>query len=271
MTSSRYNRSKYRNWLRQLLPAGLIGPARWLRDRLTPQGRMRRWLEANYGAVLLQPSSVTWPDRHPELFAIARERLAGIAAPQILSFGCSTGDEVFTLAEYLPAARIDAIDINPRSIAIAERARRAAGIGAMRFLCQDAPPHEAATYDAIFCLSVLRHGRLDAERPASCASIMPFARFAQTIAALDHTLKPGGLLFVWGSNFRFADTAVAHNFRVIATPGKGPHAGALYGADDMLLPERTNADFVFEKLSGKASGHSSTDAATSAVARDLSP
>ena len=70
---------------------------------------------------LLQPWPVTAPDRHPALFALAAERLAGTAEPRILSFGCSTGEEPITLARYLPQARIDGLDINPRNVAEARR------------------------------------------------------------------------------------------------------------------------------------------------------
>ena len=210
-----------------MVPAQLIPLARWLRDRLTPQGRMRRRLETEHSQFLLQPSPLTWADRHPELFGLARERLADNPAVRVLSFGCSTGEEALTLAQYLPSARIDAVDINPRSIAQARREKARLGNASVHFACAGQPPHELAVYDAVFCLSVLRHGQLDAERPANCAEIRPFARFAETIAAFDRALKPGGLLFLWGSNFRFADTSVAARYRVVEVAGKKPHAGAV--------------------------------------------
>jgi SAM-dependent methyltransferase len=234
--------------VKRWLPSSLIGSLRWLRDRLTPQGRMLRWLERNHGQLLMQPSPTTWQNRHPKLFEIARERLAGRSGARVLSYGCSTGEEAFTLADCLPLATIDAIDINPRSIAIARRNRANGKFASVQFICSGSPPQVESTYDAIFCLSVLRHGQLDAERPGSCAQFMPFSLFAETIEALDRSLKPDGLLFLWGCNFRFADTPNAKAFRAVEVPGNRPQTGAYYGPDNALLPIDAQADFVFEKL-----------------------
>lgn len=215
---------------------------------------MRVALERRHGEKLLQPWPVTCADRHPELFAAVRDRLGDRTASRVLSYGCSTGEEAFTLAGYLPDATFDAIDINPRCIAAAERARSKAGVTAIRFICASSPPPQAAAYDAIFCLSVLRHGRLDAERPASCEKIMPFARFADLVSAFDLALKPGGLLVLWGCNFRFADTPLAAGYRLISVPGKPAQQGAFFGPDDRLLQIATYGEFMFEKIAGPAGG-----------------
>jgi chemotaxis methyl-accepting protein methylase len=52
----------------------------------------------------------TAPNRYPEIFAAAVA--AAAAARRILSFGCSTGEECVSLAEYFPKAEI----IGPTSI-----------------------------------------------------------------------------------------------------------------------------------------------------------
>jgi hypothetical protein len=96
-------------------------------------------------------------------------------------------------------------------------------------------------------LSVLRHGELDAFLPKSCEAILPFARFAQTLAAFDAILEPGGLLFIWGSNFRFADSDLASRYTAIPVPGAPPHVGPTYGPDNRLIDCAGNALFVFRK------------------------
>lgn len=226
---------------------GLVALVRLARALATPLGRGRlraRWR----GAALLQPATFTRMDRHPALFAIVRDHLAGAPAPRLLSFGCSTGEEAFTLARYLPAAAIDAIDANPACIAKARRTATGACPGRIRFACADAPDAFAPQrYDAVLCLSVLRHGDLDIEQPERCTALLPFARFAATVDALDRCLVPGGLLILWGCNFRFADTATAAHYRPVPSPGAKAQTGPFYGPDDRRLAATHYAEFAFVK------------------------
>lgn len=227
----------------------LVAGVRFVRALATPIGRGRLRARSG-GAHLFQPATLTRMDRHPVLFALAARQLAGCAVPRLLSFGCSTGEEAFTLARYLPHATIDAIDANPACIARARRAAaRSADAARIRFACADAPAALAGEgYEAVFCLSVLRHGDLDAWQPSQCTALMPFARFAAAIEALDRVLRPGGLLILWGCNFRFEDSALAPRYRVLPTPGMRVQPGPFYGPDDGLLPDAATTCFAFVKL-----------------------
>lgn len=222
--------------------------ARGLRRVVLPGARAIARLEREHADRLLQPSPFTRFDRHPALFAFVRERLAERSEPHLLSYGCSTGEEPITLARYFPQARIDAVDINPRSLAIARRRAARAGCPGIAFQLSGEPPSGPACYDAVFCLSVLRHGDLDAHRPASSAALFPFARFEEVVAGLDRRLKPGGLLVIWGSNYRLTDSALAHRYRSLAVPGIRPQGGAFYGSDERRIDEAGWTRFVFEKL-----------------------
>ena len=84
----------------------------WRRGLFEFGRRLRRPVEGRF-----QPYAYTLPDRYPWLFDFAAERLGRIAAPRLLSFGCSRGDEVFSLARRLPRATIKGIDIDLRNIA----------------------------------------------------------------------------------------------------------------------------------------------------------
>jgi hypothetical protein len=44
---------------------------------------------------------------------------------------------------------------------------------------------------------------------------MRFADFERTVADLDRCLKPGGLLFLHTTNFRFSETATASGFDTV--------------------------------------------------------
>jgi hypothetical protein len=200
-------------------------------------------------------SAVPARDRHghPALFDLVATRLTSHLTPRLLSFGCSTGEEAFTLAHHLPAATIDAIDANPACIAQARRHADRLHSKWTRFLCADSPDAFApARYDAVFCLSVLRHGDLESHRPDRCTHLLPFARFAVAVEALDNCLLPGGLLILWGCNFRFTDTVTAARYRTIASPGAKSQPGPFYGANDRLLPDDTYAAFVFVKAGDRS-------------------
>src|SRR5579862_8906410 len=53
---------------------------------------------------LFQYRSLTRTDRYPEIFGFVRTQLPPSA--RLLSFGCATGEEVFSLRTYFPAAVI---------------------------------------------------------------------------------------------------------------------------------------------------------------------
>ncbi len=215
--------------------------------RLITAGRMA-WLLARFGGGrLMQPSTVTSANRHPELFDHVRQALADVAAPSVLSFGCSTGEEVFTLGAMMPDGHVRGIDINRACIRQAQRRLAAADNGRLSFArAASAAGEPTAGYDAIFALSVLRHGRLEADQPEDCSAILPFARFARSIADLDRCLKPGGLLVVWGSHFRLCDTDVQPRYAVeLARPY--PPALPVYGADNRRLADPGLEQIVFRK------------------------
>lgn len=160
-----------------------------------------------------QPYNHTLPDRYPWLFEFAARELT----PQdlnILSFGCSRGDEVFTLRRYFPLAALRGIDVDARNIATCRA--RAGSDARMSF-------HTAATthgepsnaFDAIFCLAVLVLGDLTTRDAKRCDPYLRFADFESVVSDFARCLKPGGLLFIHTSNFRFGDTAVARDFDVV--------------------------------------------------------
>jgi hypothetical protein len=190
---------------------------------------------------LFQPYIVTGLDRYPALFGFAREQLSSRTHLKILSFGCSTGEEVVTLRQYFPHAAIKGIDINPYNIATS-RARQEADAKVRFEVAGTTRAEPAETYDAIFCLAVLRHGKLNRPKIRRCDHLIRFGMFEETIADFARCIKAGGLLFIAHSNFRLADTAVSDQFEV---------AYEEHSPDDLATPifDRKN-----ERLSDSASG-----------------
>ena len=101
-----------------------------------------------------QAETASREDRYPELFAECQKRLAPLLNPRILCFGCSTGEEVFTLARYLPQAEITGVDINPWCLKQCTRTNRN---DRLRFLHRNSAEFARADgFDAIFCMAVFQ-------------------------------------------------------------------------------------------------------------------
>jgi SAM-dependent methyltransferase len=157
--------------------------------------------------------SHTLPDRYPWLFQFAAAQLPAGGAPQILSFGCSRGDEVFALRTYLPEAQIKGIDVDPANIAQCEQRAAEQGLRAIRFATASSTADEPDSYyDAIFCLAVLCLGDLTTNGAQHSDPQLYFHDFEATVADFSRCLKPSGLLLLHTTNFRFCDTVVAKDF-----------------------------------------------------------
>jgi SAM-dependent methyltransferase len=176
------------------------------------QKRLQRTFQKSLPALLPgihQISAKTAFDRYPQIFAGAA--LAAPNARRILSFGCSTGEECATLKMYFPQATVVGADVNPVSLC---KARWRYGNDSVSFAyASDLGLKLRAPFDAIFCLTVLRDTRLDAE--ASIRETYPFDRFDERVALLHSLLVPGGLLVFYGNMYRFSDTSVAKEYESV--------------------------------------------------------
>ena len=247
------NRSPTKNlrWKAKLkkLP-GLVPLVRLCKLIGNPQYRSEWRLKHNGPHNLFQPYGTTFVDRYPRIFTFVKDQLANATSPRLLSFGCSTGEEVFTLRRYFSNAEIVGIDINPRSIAHCRKQLLKQNDPRIRFELSNSPDTEPqAYYDAIFCMAVLRHGDLGASGAVNCEHLISFADFEKTVTALCRCLKPGGYLSIMHSNFRFSDTAVAQGFETVLRSEKRASRNdtPIYGADNHLLPNVVYHEMVFRK------------------------
>jgi len=184
-----------------------------------------------------QPYNHTLPNRYPWLFQFARMCLGNKQGLRILSFGCSRGEEVFSLRSYFPDAAIKGIDIDPRNIAYClARARRGESAGVTFAAAATTEAEREESYDAIVCLAVLCHGDLTATGARHCDPLLRFEDFERMVADFARCLKPGGLLLLHATNFRFCDTSTSRNFDPVLEADPGQLApDALFDRDNKLM------------------------------------
>lgn len=219
--------------LLRIIPGGRRA-ALWLRDHIDPQARSVARLAAAAPDGLFQPLAETSANRYPAIFACVANALANCPAPRILSYGCSTGEEAFSLATLMPQAQVTGIDINPHNIAVARRRAAAITGNAPHFICAGTPEILTnATFDAIFCMAVTRHATLEAEQPLDCSPWLRFDRFDALMQQFNRLLVPGGILAIWNSHFRFGDSSVAGAYAPIFRRAIDPYNPPLYyGVDN---------------------------------------
>ena len=203
-------------FIRQKIKVGRKRNAVWVRifdvARLMPsaEGRSRLWTLALHRSQIHQTSPQTAEERYPELFELAKHQLP--AAMRILSFGCSTGEELISLRRRFPRATITGAEINSRSRRIAkQRLRRDNAIEVV-------PPAAIdGDFDVIFALAVFQrdpHKIIEME-VANLAPFYPFVRFDRTLCDLVNRLRPGGLLCVANAQYRVEDSSAADRLQPV--------------------------------------------------------
>ncbi len=214
----------------------------WLRQMIVDRNfRETARLRASPPTGLFQPSGYTKADRHPGLFSFVRESVGDGPDRELLSFGCSTGEEVFSLRRYFAEGRITGVDISPRRIRACQRqARRFGADPAIRFaVAASATGFAPQSFDVVFANSVLRHGDL-AAAPPRCDHRIRFDDFERVASGLAGCVKPGGLLVIRHANFGFSDVAAATDFTPIHHMRRDPKT-PLYDATNRLAPSEVEA------------------------------
>jgi hypothetical protein len=198
-----------------------------------------------------QGPTTTSPDRYPLLFAQCRAALGSLSRPRILSFGCSTGEEVFSLRQYLPHAEIVGVEINRWCL---EQCTLRSPDDRMHFLHRDSPEFaQSRDFDAIFALAVFQRSenRRDHRDDAAygITSGFTFDRFEQELLILDAKLKMGGLFFIDHADFALDSTALGSRYQPLSFAGNQVvNARPLYGPDGRVVGREQSLPRVYVKL-----------------------
>lgn len=160
-----------------------------------------------------QKSHATHYDRYPEIFSKVSSLFYNKENKNILSFGCSYGDEILALKElYFKESNIDGVDINP--IIVRDTKLRTFGIANNVMEYQSFALDNETKYDCIFAMSVFCRWE-DTEFTDNCAKIYSFDEFEHGIKLLDSKLNVDGVLVIYNSNFCLDDSVIGRNYRHI--------------------------------------------------------
>lgn len=200
---------------------------------------------------LFQPFNDTADDRYPEIFSWLAQAVEGSDRLSVLSFGCSTGAEVFSLRRYLPSADILGLDISRGNVSDCNRRLRRAPDPHIRFVhAGDTSGLDAGSLDIALCMAVFRHGGLARAGTVSCDHLISFHQFESTISDIDRCLRPGGYLAVEHSNFRFDDTSVADKYDCALTIVRPQDPKTpLFDRSNQLVPAGSYGKVIFRKRS----------------------
>lgn len=152
-------------------------------------------------------------DRYPVIFNLTKEYfLQTQKAPTILSYGCSTGEECFSLRNYFPASTIFGLDIDEKNIEIATKKKLDNKINF--FHSNPRNLKSSGPYDLIFCMSVLCRWP-DTQNTDDASAHFSFENFESSLTEICKNLNSKGLLIIYNANYRFGDSKLAEGFTVL--------------------------------------------------------
>ena len=161
---------------------------------------------------IIQLAPTTYLDRHPDIFEFCKQYFNSDTPIKILSFGCSTGEEIITLKKYFPNAIIYGCDINKKSLKFAQQKNSDSNV--YYFFSDDENIREYGPFDVIFSLSVLCK-EPEARYVDNISNYFAFKQFNNIVKLLHDNLNKRGLLVIRNSNYRVEDTAISTHYKII--------------------------------------------------------
>lgn len=157
-----------------------------------------------------QKEFYTKPNRYPHLFSECKSFLSSTTNPQILSFGCATGGEVFTIGSYIPNASVSGVDINNWCLKQCKKKNADRRFSFFHRFSEEF--NNCGNFDAIFCLAVFQQTENRSEA-RSAATEFTFEKFEEEVSMLDKKLKRNGLFILDNADFSFMDTRCSAGYR----------------------------------------------------------
>lgn len=159
----------------------------------------------------LQINNKTFLGRYWTELTVLRRYVPSDLGVSVLSFGCSTGEELLTLRTLFPGARLCGCDVDWNNL---QAARALLGDRAEVFASTDKALIAHGPYDIIVCNSVLL---VTGDGLPGRAGIAP-ALWLDLVALMDSVLRPGGILQIINTNIPFRLHPVALDYQVLDSP-----------------------------------------------------
>lgn len=162
----------------------------------------------------IQVSNATSFNRYPSIFKevgeIVDTKFDGNA--EILSFGCSSGEEIQTLdLLYIENSILVGVDVDDACIGAA-KANVAGKRNRVSFYTSSELP-DRVVFDIVLALSVLCRWP-DTQGKTNISELFSFRIFNEVCFELSKRVRLGGYLIVHNSNYYFEDSSSFRNFRV---------------------------------------------------------
>ncbi|MFN7250066.1 MAG: class I SAM-dependent methyltransferase [Anaerobacillus sp.] len=195
-----------------------------------------------------QTTPLTFMDRYPAIFSACKNYFNGKQDLKILSYGCSTGEEVLTLRKYFPDAELIGADINKQSLAICRQLPVDKNISFLYSSHSEIKKH--GPFDAIFCMAVLQRKPHDiaAKGITNLKKIYPFDKFEQQIIEFDQIIKPQGLMVIHYTQYSFEDTSLASNYKSLGYYNQSDYHSPVFDKKGELIKNPPPQKSIFIKL-----------------------
>lgn len=210
--------------------------------------RSIQWNLLTNNKAVHQTTTYTSYNRYPFVFEGVKEIMTDKEQLKILSFGCSTGEEVETIRAYFPNATIVGADINKECLKSCQK--RIFDEKVKFIISSQDLIHKQGPYDAIFCMAVLQrlpHKVLN-EGITNISTLYPFRKFEDQLIELDKHLNVNGLLIVHFTQYNFLETSISHKYEPIEAIRQTEYPTPIFDKDGCIVEGSEQYYSVYIKI-----------------------
>ncbi|MEM6898908.1 MAG: class I SAM-dependent methyltransferase [Pseudomonadota bacterium] len=201
---------------------------------------------AKYNPRIHQTTPYTALDRYPDTFSAAASLLGEDADLRLLSFGCSTGEEVLTLRGYFPRATIIGADLDRARL---RKCREKVNDPKIKFIVSNNGRIKAlGPYDAVFAMAVLQRTphKVHDDGIRDISRIYSFSKFNEQLSKFDSSVRVGGLIVIQNTQYRFIDSDIANKYEVCGYTEQP--SLPFFDRNSVLIPQERYRETVFRKI-----------------------